>query len=96
MHVVVTAGERLQDHIVDARPHEVHIDAHLLEMIAKRSQTPLKADVVLLGVLILHKLIVLLVNRIVREVHVAIVLVELSRVALTGEACQALLVDVHS
>lgn len=65
LHVVFTAKNRLDDHIVDARPKQVHIDANLLQVFAESAQTPLVAEIVLLCVLILNETIVLLINGVV-------------------------------
>ena len=46
-------------------------------MVAKSRQRPLEANIILLSVLVLDKLIVFLIDRIVREMHVAVVLVKL-------------------
>ena len=95
-YIVVTACDCLQDHIVDTTPKQVHIDAYLLQMVTERCQAPLEANIVLLGVLVLHKLVVLLVDRVVRQVHIPVVFVELGRVALRCKPRQALLVAVNA
>lgn len=46
-------------------------------MVAEGCQGPFETDIVLLSVLILHKLLVLFVDGVVRQVHVPVVLVEL-------------------
>jgi len=78
VNVVVAAGQRFHNHIVNARPHEVHVDAYLLKVITEGRQAPLKADIVLLGILILHKLFILFIDGVVGQMHVAIILIELS------------------
>jgi len=65
-------------------------------VVAERRETPLEANVVLLSILILHEFFVFLVDGVVGQVHVAVVLVELSRVTFRGKSGQALLVDVDS
>ena len=60
-HIRVPTGESLEDDVVRSRPHEVHIDAHLLQMVAKGREGPLKTNIVLLFVLILHKLVILFI-----------------------------------
>ena len=65
-------------------------------MIAEGCQAPLKADIVLLSVLILHKLFILLVDGIVGQVHVAIILVEFGGVALASKAREAFFVNINS
>ena len=49
-------------------------------MIAKSSETPFEADIVLLSILVLDKLVILFVDGVVGQVHIPIVLVELSGV----------------
>lgn len=61
-HMVLAADQSLEDDIVDSGPEQVHIDANLFKMLAESAETPLEAEVVLLGVLILHKVIILLVD----------------------------------
>ena len=65
-------------------------------MVTERCQAPLEANIVLLGVLVLHKLVVLLVDRVVCQVHIPVVFVELGRVALRCKPRQALLVAVNA
>ena len=60
-------------------------------MLAEGAQAPLEAEVVLLRVLILHEVLVLLVDRVIRQVHVLVVLVYLGGVGLRGEPSEALL-----
>ena len=65
-------------------------------MIAERCETPFETHIVLLHIFILNKLVVFLVDRVVRQVHVPIVLVELGGVTLRGEPRQAFLIDIDS
>jgi hypothetical protein len=74
--VVLPREQGLHDHVVDARPQEVHIDAYLLEVLAEGPQTPLETEIVLFCILILNKVLVLLVDRVVRQVHILVVLVD--------------------
>ena len=86
LHVVLPAKNRLDDHIVDARPKQVHIDANLLQVLAESAQTPFVAEIVLLCVLILNETIVLLINGVVSQVHVFVLLVDLLGVSFRGES----------
>lgn len=63
-------------------------------MRAEGTQAPLKADVVLLLVLVLDEVVVLLVDGVVGQVHELVVLVDLGGVGLRGETRKAFLVDV--
>lgn len=65
-------------------------------MVAESSEAPFEANIVLLLVLVLHKLFILLVDRVVRQVHISVVFVELRRVGLGGEPRQTFLVDVDA
>ena len=51
-------------------------------MIAEGGERPLETNVVLLSILILHKLRVLFVDRIVSQVHILVILIELCRILL--------------
>ena len=51
-----------QNHIIDARPEQVHVDAHLLEVRAEGSEGPLEANIILFLVLVLHEVVILLVD----------------------------------
>ena len=63
--IVVSTCKRLQNYIIDSTPHQVHIDTDLLKMVAEGCQRPLEANIILLGVFILNKLVVFLVDRVV-------------------------------
>ena len=63
-------------------------------MIAEGSEGPLETNVVLLSILILNKLRILLIDRVVGQVHILVVFVELGGVLFGGESGQAFLVDV--
>jgi hypothetical protein len=73
-YVVLTADYALDYYIVDPRPEQVHVNAHRLQVLAERAETPLVALVVLLERLILNEVVVFLVNGVIRQVHVFIVL----------------------
>jgi len=61
---------------------------------AEGRQRPFESKIILFNVLILHKVVVFLINRVVGEVHVLVVLVDLGGVGLGGKASQSLLEDV--
>jgi len=96
LDVVLAAQDRLEDHIVGARPEEIHVDTDLLKMPTECSQGPLVSEIILFAIFILDELVVLLVDGVVGEVHVLVVLVDLRGVGLTGKSGQALLKYVHS
>ena len=54
-------------------------------MLAEGGQTPLEAEVVVLQVLVLDVVLVLLVDRVVGQMHVLVVLRELVRVLFTSK-----------
>lgn len=60
------------------------------------SQGPLVAKIILFTVLIFDELVVLLVDRIVGEMHILVILVDLRGVSLTGKSGQTLLKYVYS
>lgn len=64
-------------------------------MLAKGAQTPLITKIVLLCVLILNKTVILLIYRVIGQVHVLILLVDLLGVGFGGESSQTLLEDVN-
>jgi hypothetical protein len=96
LDVVLTAEKSLEDDVVDTGPKEIHVDADLLEMLAEGAEGPLVAEVVLLLVLVLNKLLVLLVDRVVCQVHVLVRLVDFLRVRFGGEPGKALLENIDS
>jgi len=59
---MLSTGECLQDDVVGAGPHEVHVDTHLLEMVAECGQRPLETYIVLLFIFILNELFVFLID----------------------------------
>jgi len=65
-------------------------------MLAKGTEGPLVTVVVLLGVLVLDEPLILLIDRVVRQVHVLVLLVDLLSVSLRGKASKSLLVYVDS
>ena len=65
-------------------------------MVAKSSQRPFESNIILLSILILHKLLIFLVDRIVGQMHVAIVLVKFGAVRFRGKSCETFLVNIHS
>lgn len=65
-------------------------------MLAKGSQRPLVAEVVLLGVLVLNESFILLIDRVIGQVHVLVVLVDLLGVGFGGETSKTLLENVDS
>lgn len=64
-------------------------------MLAEGTKGPLVAKVILLGVLVLDETLILLVDRVVRQVHVLILLVDFLGVGLGGKTCESLLEDVN-
>ena len=82
LHIVLAAEQGLQDDIEDSRPKEVHVDTNLLQVLAEGSQTPFVSKVVLLIVLVLNELLILLVDRVVGQVHELVVFVDLLSVGL--------------
>lgn len=65
-------------------------------MFAERTERPFESKVVLLSILILNEVVILLVDRVIGQVHKLIVLVNLRRVRLTSKASESFLEDVHS
>ena len=60
-HVVLTAAERFENDVIDPAPHEGHVDAHCLQVLAKGGQRPLKAEIVMFCGFVLDEIIVFLV-----------------------------------
>lgn len=65
-------------------------------MFAESTQTPLETVVVLLCVLILHEVLILLIDRVVSQMHVLVVLVDFRRVCFRSETGQALLENINT
>ena len=65
-------------------------------MLAESSERPLVTVVVLLSVLVLDEPVVLLIDRVVREMHVLVLLVYLLGVRLGGKASETLLVHINT
>jgi len=64
--MMLTGQYSLEYDIVNAGPKKVHVDAYLFQVLAKGTETPLEAEVILLRVLILYEVLILLIDRIVR------------------------------
>ena len=95
LHVVLSTKQSLQDHIVNARPQQIHVDTYLLEMLAECTKRPFVAEIILFGVLVLNELFILLVDGVVGQVHVLVVLVYFLSVGFTCETGEAFLEDVN-
>ena len=65
-------------------------------MFAKRAERPFIAKVVLFAVLVCNKLIVLLVDRVVGQMHVLVLFVYFLGVSFTRKPSQTFLMDVYS
>lgn len=65
-------------------------------MLTECRKTPLEAKVIMLGLLVLNEVIVLLINRVISQMHVPIILVEFCSVSLGSETCETFLVNVKS
>lgn len=77
LNVRFTTEQCLDDDIINSRPQQIHINAHLLKMFTKGTQRPLVPEIILLTRLIRNELIILLIDRVVRQVHELILLVDL-------------------
>lgn len=95
-HVVFTKRHGFDNDVEYTRPKERHVNTDSFQVLAEGGETPLEAKVVVLGLLVLHEVVVLLVDRVVCQMHIPIILVEFCCVRLRGETCQALLVNVES
>lgn len=65
-------------------------------MLAKGGQTPFETKIIVFCTFILHEMLVLFVDRVVRQVHVLVVLVELGCVRLRRKSRQSFFIDVYS
>jgi hypothetical protein len=88
-------GYGLNEYIEYSGPEKRHIDAHSFKMLAKGTQTPFKAEIIMLRIIILDKIFILLVNRVVGQVHILIIFVKLGSVCLGCKSCKAFLVNVE-
>lgn len=88
--------EALQHNIIDLAPQQVHINADRLQMFRQRPQRPLMAQIVLLRIIILHKLLIFLINRIIRQIRKLVLLALIDIIRLRGEPPQAFIVDIHA
>mmetsp|Transcript_9983 Transcript_9983/g.15087 ORF Transcript_9983/g.15087 Transcript_9983/m.15087 type:complete len:281 (+) Transcript_9983:1693-2535(+) len=93
-HVMLATSQCLNDDVEDARPEQRHVDAYSLQVLAEGRETPLEAEVILFTVLVLYEVIILLIDRVVGQMHELIVLIELCSVGLGGKPCQPLLIYV--
>ena len=64
-------------------------------MLAESSKTPFVAVVIILLILVLKELIVLFIDRIVGQMHIPVILVDLLSVSLRCKSSQSLLVHIH-
>ena len=74
---VLARNDTFDDDIINPRPQQIHINAHLLKMFTKGTQRPLVPEIILLTRLIRNELIILLIDRVVRQMHELILLVDL-------------------
>lgn len=84
----------LNDYGLSVPPDLLHIDlAFLREVREGEAKGPLVADGVVIGVLVLHKVVRVLIDRVIRQVHthvLDVVLVDLL-VGLSGKASETIL-----
>ena len=95
-NVVFTKCHGFDYHVKNSRPEERHIDTDSFQMLTECRKTPLEAKVIMLGLLVLNEVIVLLINRVISQMHVPIILVEFCSVSLGSETCETFLVNVKS
>lgn len=81
-HIVLTACHGLNNDIEYAGPKQRHVNTYRLQMLTESREAPLEAEVIMFRSFILNEVLVLLVDRVVRQMHVLIVLVELRCVGL--------------
>jgi len=93
-----TAQNSLDDDVISATPEQVHVNPDLLQMVAERGQRPFIPYIILLAALIFHEFVILFIDRVVSQVHEAILLVESFRVgvAFGRKARQSLFKDVDA
>ena len=65
-------------------------------MLTECGKTPFKSEVIVLSTFVLNKIIVLLVYRVIGEVHVFIVFIELGCIGLGSKSGQAFFVYIYS
>ena len=95
-YVMLAQSYCFDDDVENARPKQLHVDAHGLEVLAKCGQTPLEPKVIIFRVLVLNEVFIFLVDRVVREVHEFIVFVELRSVSFRREPCQSFFIHIYS
>lgn len=83
---VFDRDKALDDHIKNARPEQVHVDADLFKVLAKCRETPLEPYVVILQVLALNEVFAPLVDRVVCQMHKHVALGPLLHVFLCCKA----------
>mmetsp|Transcript_49343 Transcript_49343/g.131077 ORF Transcript_49343/g.131077 Transcript_49343/m.131077 type:complete len:251 (+) Transcript_49343:294-1046(+) len=87
--------QSLHGHVHDAGPHQIHVHAGALEMLVKRREGPLVANVVSVQILILSEIACALVYRVVRQVPEPVrQVLRTGAVRLAREARESLAVDV--
>ena len=96
LDVVLTAQQGFEDNVIDSGPEQVHIDTDLLKMAAKSTEGPFVAIIVLLAVLVFNKLFILLVNRVVSQVHVLVSFIDFRGISLRSESSKTLLENINS
>jgi hypothetical protein len=95
-YVMLPTNNCLDKYIINSGPQEAHINPYLLKMLTERTQTPLETEVVLFTVFILDKVIILLIDRVICQMHIFIVLIYFTRIGFTCKPCQTFLEYVNS
>lgn len=93
---MLSCNQRLDDHIIDLGPKQVHVDSDLLKMLAESCQSPLVPVVISVNAFIGYILCVLLVDRVVCKMNKFVLLVFRSCVVFSGESCETFLEHIHS
>jgi len=62
---MLSTRQRLEYNVIDPAPHERHVDAHCLQVLAEGRERPLEAEVIMLSRFVLNEVVVLFVYRVV-------------------------------
>ena len=94
--VVLSRQEAFDYHVENTTPEEIHIDVDLLQVLAESWETPFKAEVIILKVVIVHIVLTLLVDGVVRQMREFVPLCGIRRIFLGCEPSKSFLKNINA
>lgn len=95
-HMMFSAQKSFKNTIINSRPKKLHVNADLLKMFAESSEWPFEPEIILIRILVLNKLLTLLVQRVISQMHASVIFIDLGGVSFWSKSGQPFFEDVHA